>query len=68
LIRKHVDLIAVGILLWGAALVSTAHHVQFLPMPPFHREIIIEPPYSPHVVMPELPKVPEPPRVRVAVD
>jgi hypothetical protein len=68
LIRKHVDLIAVGILLWGAALVSTAQHVQFLQMPPFHHEIMIEPPDSPHVVMPELPKVPETPRVHLALD
>jgi hypothetical protein len=52
---KHVDILAIAILLLGMALFSTARHAPSLVMP--HMPIVAEPLHRPLTLIPEPPYV-----------
>jgi hypothetical protein len=58
MIGRHVDLIAVGLLLSAIALYYGARHAMFLAVVPYKRITIIEPVRPPSVVLPQVPRVP----------
>ena len=57
MIRKHIDLIAIGILLWGIAVYSHARSVAAVELTPTKR-IIISHYRSPRVFIPRIPRIP----------
>ncbi len=58
MIGRHVDLIAVGALLCGIALYSSARRVAVFTVVPHKRITIIEPFHPPSIAFPQPPRVP----------
>ena len=58
MISKHVDLVAVGLVLFGMALVSHAEHFAFFTIQPRHRIVVYDRSGSPRVIVPPLPPIP----------
>ena len=58
MICKHVDVIAIAILLFAIALVSSARHVAVFAVDSGGRMTIYDRYHAPHVMVPEPPRLP----------
>lgn len=52
---KHVDILAIAILLLGMALLSTVRYAPFVAVP--HKRIVAEPFHRPSVMIPKPPRL-----------